>query len=505
MFRLAPCVGLLLLITAPALAGPAPGGADDSQMLRVLEVRRRQVELTTARDELKRLQSLVTKGFSATADVDNARMAVDRAQLDYQEALLNLLDTRPLIVVERAVKLEESDGRKFINLTIANVSAAIDDADFKLLNNFDGLDAIPSELRSSVARDVLVSIKGTGDEAGSVRGTTVGLPYEAHLPRIGNGEHKTIRFQLLKDVNQVMVSITWRNQTRDIDVQLMRADTGQEIAIKVTELSLEADLGGQVSFDVTLERPTVDSRRFNLLVLNLPQQINYSFVDPTNEARVSQFLFPAGVTQKALKLTLFLPERTDQRVLVDVPLEFYVAVATEAQRVHFQDRAHTYTAGEIRASQAGSARLELIPRGTGRIEVSAPSLFSEIAPGETITADVTLKNTGTRRLDNLRLWTEQAQGWRTIIEPDVIPALEKDREQRVKLSIISAESVAVGDYEVRIKTESFAYNRRVPAEDKIYRLSVKGRTHLFGILSLMALLLALGTGVVIVGVKLARR
>ncbi len=139
------------------------------------------------------------------------------------------------------------------------------------------------------------------------------------------------------------------------------------------------------------------------------------------------------------------------------------------------------------------------------IRSRSTSLFSEIAPGETVTADVTLKNTGTRRLDNVRLWTEQASGWRTIVEPDVIPAIDKDREQRVKLSIFPAESVAVGDYEVRIKTESFAYNRRVPAEEKIYRLSVKGRTHLLGILSLMVLLLALGTGIVIVGVKLARR
>src|SRR5262249_38066280 len=152
---------------------------------------------------------------------------------------------------------------------LANLSSTIDDSEFKLLNNFDGIEALPPALRSRSARDVLVSLKETGGEPGSVRGTTVAIPYEAPITSIGHQEAKTLRFQLLKDLNRVMVSITCAGQVRDLDVQLQRDETEQAIAVKASEPSQEADLGGQVSFDISLERPTIDSRGFQLMALNL--------------------------------------------------------------------------------------------------------------------------------------------------------------------------------------------------------------------------------------------
>ena len=63
----------------------------------------------------------------------------------------------------------------------------------------------------------------------------------------------------------------------------------------------------------------------------------------------------------------------------------------------------------------------------------------------------------------------------------------------------------MGDYEVRIKTESYAYNRLVPSEDKIYRVSVKAKTNVWGTAGLVGGLLAIVIGIVIFGVKLTRR
>ena len=65
--------------------------------------------------------------------------------------------------------------------------------------------------------------------------------------------------------------------------------------------------------------------------------------------------------------------------------------------------------------------------------------------------------------------------------------------------------VPVGDYEVRLRTECSAYNRPVPTEDKVYRVSVKARPNLLGTLGLVGGLVLLVIAVVIFGIRLARR
>lgn len=301
-----------------------------------------------------------------------------------------------------------------------------------------------------------------------------------------------------------MVASSYKGQNQEIDIQLQQAETENVVTITSTQISQEADLGSQATYDLRLERSSVDVRRFQLKVVNLPHQISYSFIDPQTQARLSQLNFPAGLTEQRLGLRLFLPERADERVRIDEPLAFWALVMDEAQAQRFQQE-RVYSSGEIEQSRAGRVRLVIIPRGVGRIEVSAVSLFSEIQTGETVDTTITLRNTGTRRLDNIKLTTEYPLNWRVELQPDIVPALEINRETSVKLKIIPPSDVPVGDYEVRLKTESQAYGRRVPSEDKIYRVSVKAQTNIWGTAGLIGGLLLLVIGIVVFGIKLTRR
>ncbi|MCI0392871.1 MAG: NEW3 domain-containing protein, partial [Acidobacteria bacterium] len=110
-----------------------------------------------------------------------------------------------------------------------------------------------------------------------------------------------------------------------------------------------------------------------------------------------------------------------------------------------------------------------------------------------------------RRLDNIKLSAESPLNWRVVIEPEVIRSLEINREQVVRLNIAPPADEGVGDYEIRFKTESFADNKRVQSEDKIYRVNVKARTNLVVVGSLIGGLVLLVVGVVIASVKLTRR
>ncbi len=108
-------------------------------------------------------------------------------------------------------------------------------------------------------------------------------------------------------------------------------------------------------------------------------------------------------------------------------------------------------------------------------------------------------------MDNIKLTTEYPINWRTELTPDIIPSLDINKEAIVRLRIVPPTDVAVGEYAVRIKTESYAYGRRVQSEDKIYRVSVKARTNILAMAGLIGGLLALVVGIVIFGVKLTRR
>jgi hypothetical protein len=504
--------GLLVILTVALgfladLAAQTATGVPDEQR-RFLDVRRRQIELKSARSELERVRDLFEENLVARKDLDIAQTAVDTAQLNYQQAVLSLLTLQPRISVKEAVKSQTRDGRKFVRLTIVNLTPTFDDSQFQLLSNFEGADPIPAELRKRDVQDIFISLKAVGGSSatGEVesRGTTIALPYEVHLPELKYGEAKSLQFQLLRDVNSVIVSAAYKGERQELDIQLEQAETENVVTVSSTQISQEADLGSQATYDLRLERSTVDVRGFQLRVLNLPRQVSYSFVDPATQARLSQINFPAGVTNQLLGLRLFLPEHADPAVAIDQPLEFWAIVMNDQQAAAYGEE-RAYTPQEIQASRVGAVRLTAIPRGVGRIEVSASSLFSEIQPGGQVETTVLLRNSGTRRLDNIRLVAEGPLNWKTEVVPDMISDLDINRETHVTLRILPPAEVAVGDYEVRLRSESYAYNRRVPTEDKIFRVSVKAPASLVATAGLLGGLLLLLVGIVVFGVKLTGR
>jgi len=488
---------LLAAIFLPVLF--AQQSAEDA---RLIDVRRQQVSLNDARAALARVQELVDQGLTARTELDSARIRLERAQLDYQSSVLSLLALQPRLSIQEAVKRQDLEGRKFVRLTLQNLTPAFDDTRFQLLNNFEGADPIPPELRTRDVTDVFVSLQATGS-SGDARSTIIGIPYETHIERLQYGESRTMEFQLLRDVDSLIVAANYKGQTQESMVQLQQAETDNVLMMSSLQVSQEADLGSDVTFDLRLERSSVDVRRFRIRAINLPRQISHNFLD-AGRARLQQVNFQAGVTQQSLSLQMHLPDRTDGQIKMDEPLEFWVlAMDDEAAQQFAEER--VYTEDEIERSRAGRVRLHLLPRGVGRIEVAAPSLFSEILTGETVQARMTLRNTGTRRLDNIKIRADVPLNWRVEIEPDLVETLDVNREAEVKFHMIPPADAVVGDYEMRIKTESYSYNRAIPTEDKLYRVSIKSKPNVWATAGLLGGLLIILAGVAIFLVRLTRR
>lgn len=484
------------------LAQEGSGSGTEAQR-RLLEVRHRQVELSAGRAEFHRTQQLFEQGLTSAAEVERSRARLEQLQIAYQEAVLSLISLQPRVAIEEAVKYQDARGRKFVRLTVANVTPAFDDQQFKLLNNFEGAQPIPPELRTRNIRDVFVSLQDPGGE-GVTAGTTIGLPYEQRVPELIYGTRRTLVFQLLRDVPNVIVSMSYLGQHRDLAIQLRQADSGTAININSTQISQEADVGGRVTYPLRLERSSVDVRSFGLTLVGLPRQVNYNFVDPGTQARLSRLNFPAGVTLQNLQLQLFLPDQATQEVLIDRPLEFWVIASEEGRPLDLPPNG-TLSREVLERSGAGFLRLTLIPRGTGKIDVTAKSLFAEIQVGQKVESTLTVRNTGTRRLDNVWLRAEAPTGWKVSFAPAQIAALGLREEITAHMTIQPPADVAVGDYELRIKTESYAYDRLIPSENKVFRVSVTAKSNSL-LLGLLLGVLALGvTGGVTAAIRLTRR
>jgi hypothetical protein len=489
------------------LAAQQPPRASDEQS-RLLEVRRHQIELSAARLKLTQAEALFKDGLVSRTELDQAKTAVDIAQLDYQVSLLSLLSLQPRVTLREAVKYETSDGRKFVRLTVANNSPTFDDSQFQLLSNFKGADPIPQALRTRNLRDVFISLRDTGGAGetgeGGQPGTMIAVPYEQHIRELRYGSSRTLTYQLLRDVESVTMSVTYMGQTENVGVQLQQATSESPIRVTATQISQEADLGAQANYELRLVRPSVDVRSFELMAFNLPREVSHNFVDPRTGARVSQINFPAGVTQQVLTLRLFLPEEAGGGALrIDQPVVFWAAAVEPGRAAAL--RGQPAAREQLQAERVGYVELTVTPRGVGRIEVAAPSLYTEISAGEEAGTELIIKNPGTRKLDTVRFTAEAPLGWQAEVTPARLADLGINREQRVALKVRPPEDVTAGEYEVRIRTESFAYNRPVPSEDKTFRVNVKSRVNFLGMTLMVALLLSIVIGVVVTGVKLTRR
>lgn len=483
---------------APAQTQPVAGSSFTTEQQKILELKKLELTLKNARGRYERARKLFDLGLSTTTDLNQAEVEYRQSEVNFQQAFLQLFADVPRLSFVSAVKSQAPNGRKLVRLTIRNTSGAV--MDYKAFGIDLSQVPVPDELKLRELTNISVSLRDYVSPGGS--GPIISSPYEAIIPALPVGQEKTLQFDLLKDVDSVTVSMTYAGKVDERQVYLEKDASANIVSIASAGFSQEADLGSQATYDLSLEQFTRAANSFRLTVLNLPRQVNYDFLDPATQARLFQVRFPEGVTSLKLQLRLSLPDKVDERIALDRTLGFWVLVTDSGQLVP-SDRDYSET--EIAAMKCGKVRLELIPRGVGKLEISAPSLYQEIKPGESVALSITVKNSGTRRIHNVHLSTENPINWRTQTVPDVIPVLEPNREEIVKVNIVPAADVGVGDFEVRIKTDAIDNNRKVQTEDKIDRIHVSSPASLRSTLWLLGFLLLLVAGIVIFGIKVTRR
>jgi len=398
--------------------------------------------------------------------------------------------------VASAVKYQDRSGKKYVRVSIRYSSRELKEL-AKL--NINAEDLFPLDFLKEI-KDVSVSLKSEGK--------IISDPYEQRIASMPLETVKEVTFQLLKDVESLDVNVFYAGKNETTSLFLQKGVSANIVTVNSAQFSQEADLESQATFDLSLEKFTGEANIFRLQVVNLPQPITYEFVDPQTQARLSQIKFTEGVTSMQLSLRLYLPKNADERVVIDKPIEFYILALDNEQSAKIADMLSDKThlsPEEIESLKAGNVRLEIIPRGVGKIEVQALNLYHEIRVGENVKMEVRVRNTGTRLLNNIRIYTDLPLNWRSEVKPDLVATLEQNKEEIVNIDFIPPAEVSVGDYEPRIRTECIAANRRVESEDKIVRIHISAKTNVLGITALIVLLIGLLVGIVVFGIKLTRR
>ncbi len=484
---------ILLFWALNNIAGAQEG---QSQTMKLLTLKKAQLQLEKTKGDFERSLKLKEQGLTSEEDFARVQTAYLQAQVDYQQALINFMGSEARISVASAVKFQDAAGKKFVRVTLRYSSKELKELT-KL--KISAEDLFPLDFMKEI-KDVSVSLKSEGK--------IVSDPYEKTMASLPLETQQDVTFQLLKDVENLDVNVFYSGKNEATSVYLQKGVSANIVTMNSAQFSQEADLESQATYDLSLEKFSGEANVFKLEVVNLPHQINYEFSDPQTQARLSQIKFTEGVTNMKLSLKLYLPKNADAQVVIDKPIEFYALTLDVDQATKLQDlmtKKPRIDTKDIDTMKAGSVRLVLVPRGVGKIEVQAVNLYHEIRVGENVNMEVRVKNAGTRKLNNIRVYSDLPLNWRSEIQPELIASLEQDKEVVVTIKFLPPADVAVGDYEPKIKTECSADNRNVESEDKIVRIHVASKTNVLGISLLVLLLVGLLVGIVVFGIKLTRR
>jgi len=361
-------------------------------------------------------------------------------------------------------------------------------------------DQLFRSLQPDVINNVYVSLLNNDN-------AIISRPYESKIAELRYGEPVKVDFALLQDLDAVTVSLIYGNgNQRSMKIFLQKDATVNKVAVQSEQFSQEVDLGASASFDLTLELYSGVANTFSLEVVNLPAQIGRYFRASGGQVRLSQLKFTESAHTKIATLEVSLPDRPTDAVAMDVPIPFYVLVIPHDQKSELSGvRNRRWTQEEIEALNVGFVRLELVPRGKGRLLVRAPQLYHAIDADETVEMSIEVFNEGNRRIDNIEVKVDLPLNWTKQIDPSVISSLAISEDARIGLAFTPPDDIAVGKYELRIRTTGMSNNQPVIGEDKTVTVEIRAQANVLGTALIILLIVGLVGGMVVYGVKLSRR
>lgn len=483
------------------------------ELLKQLETRRAQVNLDGAKSEMDRAkadfeqtQRLFNEKVYAIDELNQARQTYERAALAYTRATIDLEKTRldflnsaTLVTILEAKKYRTDDGEVMASVTIRN------DSDLGKARVIMGKDSKLSDddLASLLKVDnIIVMLRGTG--------AIVGDPFQHMVKELKLGQETKLDYILLDtDLDVVTVSIEFLGVVRPYTVFLKKEALQDLPTMTSTQYAQQGELGSKIRYDLELERLARTDQSFSLIVLNLPPEITFAFLDPNSNARITQVKFTRKIWKQRLDFEVAVPEKLHQD-LVDSSISFYLLVVRkkhqkqiyELQKKH---RNSKIPAEDIAKIQANKVELILIPSGTGKLDLIIGNSFKEVQQNAPVTFKFNVMNSGTLALRRVTPEIELPIDWEGSLEPAEVELLEPDKKRTIAATITPPPGVTVGEYTLTIQCDGHAGIETVEAEDKDFTVRIAPESNVTATAILVAVLIGLVLAIAIASVKISRR
>lgn len=520
--RLAACAVAFTLASTQVRAAHAQSAWNPrDDQYRALGLVRARAEYRRAATELERTRQLQAKHMASDAELEARRADATRTQVDYLQQALAVAGSAPHVMIVRALKRRDDDGRPIVDVTLRSIAALSGEGASAL----DVLAADMPEMAGAAraggggAHELFVSLKA----APGLDGATISSPYERHVRRLPASGVVTLSFRLVREVDDVVVAVLSGDKLVERRVWLERGGGADRWRMTAAHESQDADLGAQVVYDLIVEHDggradAAHGSPARLHVTGLPSTVTHEFRDAATKARIAALGTrrvlgarpgaggdaSAGEERRALQLVISLPTAGDAAVALDRPLRFIAWAAPAGEGSVRNASTGKSDSTTERPPAVGAVALEVTPRGVPRAELRTANLYVEIAGGDSAVVIATVRNSGTRALRGVRLRVAPPDGWR-VTQSAVVPALAVGAEQVMRATVQPPAGVEVGDYEARLKLEVASEAGRFQTEEKLMRIHVAdaSATRSVALLGLAALVAA--AGILGAGRRLLRR
>ncbi|GEM_PF-154604 len=496
-------------------AGVGPGGQalSKDELLDQLRIRQAQLTLEQARADMERAKVEYDEALSlfnekvytveqlnkAEQEMEQAVLEHAQAQIDLQRTRLEFLTDATLITVVDAKKYRGEEDEVFARIMLKNDS----DMNKARVVMEESEDFAATDLKALLDIDnVLVSLrKGNA---------IISDPYQQIVPELHYGEEKQLTFRLLDpEQEEVTVSIEFLGTEQEYTVVLKKEAVQDLPTIRSNQYAQQGELGSKVTYDLELERLAKTEQSFSLVVLNLPQEIPFAFLDPGSGARITQLRFNRRITKQNLNFEVSVPEKLDQS-MVDTEIRFTILVVRhedlpEVYELRTKHKDERVPAQEVAKLKGNRTTLILIPKGTGKLEMVVGNAFREVLQNEPVQLKFNALNAGTLALRRVSPELVLPLEWEGALTPKSVELLEPGDKVLITADITPPQDVPVGEYTVTAECEGYSGIETVEAEDKDFTVRVVAESNITGTLILVGVLVALVLFIAIASIKISRR
>lgn len=428
---------VLLLLALPLLLH-----ASESNLR--LDLQRAELNEAQAKASLDQIRRLREQGIESEFVLQRAQAEYDRAVLETQRARLALANEMPSLRVLSAIKSRQPGGQTFVTLRLQEMERIYD---------------------AGLVRRYLVSIKD--------QQSIISQPYEQPLTlRDARAPVVTLRYRLLKDVDDVIVLVNSGTKREEIPILLEREMSANRLQMMSPNYSQEGALGDKVDYTVQIERFSSSARDVQLGVQGLPAGFAHEWIDAETKAKLSRISFADNQNSTRLLLRVFLPEAAS-------PEWFGRLLAFRAE-----------AASSDGITPLGALDLQLRAIGLPRLALSSDNLLLQIAPGTQRRVLLDITNVGAADARGIAFESELPIGFRGDFEPAVLPSVGRLEKKQVALTLTATSDAVAGEYNLRVKATSAARMANVESPELTFRIEVGTGRSAIWIAAIIAAVLA---------------